>query len=177
MKSPSRWLLALAMAGLVTASIVSTRAWLSVDVHERLELRYRSRLGSLSESQASLLVRRMGQHGEQWLDLLVAASADERRAVAAAAELELRELVDRWAELPEENSPHVADLARLLATQVTELPPERRHLAHSLARRLLDWPVDIQLVNAAKLIADCQTVLLLPRVEPVQIRVAAPIDL
>src|SRR6266850_7660855 len=167
------WLLVLAMAAVILGGASLARAWLLAGVRDRLAQKYQQRLASLSERQAALFVRRLAHSEGEWLDVLVAASADERPAVAAAAEVELCEMVDRWAELAEESSSYVADLARLLAQQAPGLPPQRRHLAHSLAQRLLDWPIDGRLVDAAELIADCQSVLLLPRAEPAEIRVAA----
>jgi hypothetical protein len=168
-----RWLLVLATVAVIGVAFSLARAWLLADVRDRLTQKYQQRIASLSERQAALLVRHLAKSDGDWLDVLVAASADDRPIVAAAAETELRELVNRWAQRPEESSTDVADLARLLAQQAQELPPQRRHLAHSLAQRLLDWPVDGQLVDAAQLIADCQAVLLLPRVEPAEIRLAA----
>jgi hypothetical protein len=53
-----------------------------------------------------------------------------------------------------------------LAQEAPQLPAERRHLAHALARRLIEWPVDGRRVDAAQLIADCESVLMLPRLEP-----------
>jgi hypothetical protein len=53
------------------------------------------------------------------------------------------------------------------------MPPERRDLAHSLAQRLILWPIDGRRVDTASFIADCQLVLLLPQAEQTEIRVAA----
>jgi hypothetical protein len=167
------WLLVLAMAAVIVSASSRARTWLRVGVRDRLTQKYQQRLGGLTERQAALLVRRLARANGDWLDVLVAASADDRPAVAAAADTELRELVDRWAELPEENAPHIADLAGLLAQQAPRLPAERRQLAHSLAQRLIDWPIDGRLVDSAQLIADCESVLVLPRIDFSVARVAA----
>jgi hypothetical protein len=174
MKSLSRWLLVLAMAVFVGAGAWLASALLEAGVHSRLTHKLQQRVASLPDQQAIRLVRHLALEDGQWLDVLVAASADDRPAVAAAAERALRELVDRWAELaPEESSPRAAELASLLAEQAPPLPTERRQLAHSLAERLIDWPVDAQRVDVAKLIADCHSVLLLPWGELIDIRLAA----
>src|SRR5207244_4265702 len=94
----------------------------------------------------------------------------------AAAQLELHELVDRWATLPaDESSSRVSPLATALAMHAREVPPGQRHFMHSLAHRLIDWPIDGQQIDAAKFIANCEAVLLLPVVEDPEIRIAATI--
>jgi hypothetical protein len=164
-----RWLLMLAMAALVVWGASLARTWTFGAVRTRLSHRYQQQIASLPEPQAVRLVRRLGEDDSQWLDVLFAASGDERPAVAAAAERHLRELVDRWAEMPPgESSPIVASLAGVLAQQAPQLSAERRRLAHALAQRLIEWPLDARRVDVAQLIADCESVLLLPRAEPLE---------
>jgi len=167
------WLLVLAMTALIVSATALARDWLLADVRDRLSQKYQQRVAAFSERQAALLVRRLAQNDDQWLDALVAAAADDRPAVAAAAETELREMVDRWAELPQQHSAQIAGLARLLAQQAPLLPAQRRDLAHALVQKIIDLPVDGEHVDAAQLIADCQPVLVLPRAERAELRVAA----
>jgi hypothetical protein len=176
------WLLVLAMAGVVASTAWLARGWMLAATHQRLEQQYQQRIATLPEGQAARLVRELARRDRAWIGVILAASADDRDAVAAAAESELRDLVERWSALPAaESSSHVAELASLLAGHAPRLPAERRHLAQALAERLIVWPIDGRQVDVARLIAECQAVLLLPRTEPADIRVATtavspPID-
>jgi hypothetical protein len=173
MRPMPRWLLALAMTAAIAGGSSLARPWLQKSVEARLTRKFEARLAALDEHEAVKLVHRLAVVEGDWLELLVAASADERSALAAAAEAELREEIDRWTKEPEERSESVALLAGLLAEQAPRLAPERRLLAHALALRLIDWPINSRRVDAARLIADCQTVLLLPRADATVVRVAA----
>ena len=80
----------------------------------------------------------------------------------------------RWTRLAvDESSPRAARLAHALAATAENLPADRRAFVRSLAHELTVWPVDGRVVDAAQFIADCQTVLLLPLTEPIEVRVAA----
>lgn len=175
MKAVARpsWLLIFVMAAITAALAWQARGRLLAATRERMARQYGQQIAALPDRQAARLVSQLAQDDDQWLEVVVAASADGRTAIAAAAESELRNRVLLWAELPSaESSPLVASLASLLAQQAGDLPAERRHLAHSLAQRLITWPVDGSRVDMARFIADCQTVLLLLPVEPTEIRVA-----
>ena len=148
--------------------------WLVTGVRDRLATGYRQTLARLSDDDAARLVRRLAHSDTQWLEVLVVASGDQRPDVAKAAAAELLDLVARRQTLPPENSAlWTAELARLLALHAPSLPPQRRHLAFSLAQQLIEWPVDGRLIDAAQFIANCETVLLLPRSDEPEIRLAA----
>lgn len=169
-----RWLRVLALAAIIPAGAWLMRSWLRSTTVDQMQRQYQSQITALSDRDAVQLIRRLAQEDAAWLDVLVVTSSDERPRVAAAAELELRELVDRWASLPPaDNSWRVAKLAAVLARHAANHSADKRHLVHSLAHRLMDWPIDARQIDAAGLIANCETVLLLPVAEPAEIRVAA----
>jgi hypothetical protein len=148
--------------------------WLLPGTRERLIERYCSDVRTLPEERAARLVSRLAEKDGQWSEVIVAATADDRPLVASAAESELRSLVVRWATLPAaESSPRVAALSRALNETAASLPPDRRSFARSLAHQLIVWPVDGSVIDVAQFIADCEAILLLPVVEPVEIRVAS----
>src|SRR4051812_35922870 len=170
------WLRMLSLAALVP--LTGWLAWpaLRTTTVERVAHQHQAQIAALSDRDAVQVIRRLAQEDALWLDVLVAASRDERPGVAAAAQLELREIVDRWAALPAtENSTRASQLAAVLAGHAAEVPPRQRHFMHSLAHRLIDWPIDGQQIDAAKFIANCETVLLLPVLEDPEIRLAATI--
>jgi hypothetical protein len=170
----NRWLLILSMAGTVAAAALLARHSMLAATHRWLERHYERQIAALSERQAVRLVRELARRDQPWIGVLLSASADDRVAVATTAESELRDLVERWSSIPiSQISPQVAELASLLAVHAPRMPAERRHLAHALAERLIVWPVDGRQIDVARLIANCESVLLLPRTEPVEIRVAA----
>jgi hypothetical protein len=104
----------------------------------------------------------------------VSALADPRPAVADSAENALRSRIQHWSQWRSaEVSPRVATLAGLLAESAERIPPERRPQVQNMAQRLLAWPVDGTLVDAHRLIADCETLLRLPVPPPAELRIAA----
>jgi hypothetical protein len=160
----------LLLSGAIFCGLSLGRGWTLSATRARLSLRYQAQIAVLPEGRAVRLLRTLGQAEGEWSDVLLAASADARPAVAEAAERTLREAVDRWARLPAgESSVHIAGLARLLAHEAPRLAAERRQVAHALAERLIEWPIDGRRVDAGRLIADCESVLLLPRAEPTQL--------
>jgi hypothetical protein len=169
-----RWLRMLALAAIIPAGAWLVRPWLRSTTIDQMQRQYQSQIVALSDRDAVQLIRRLAQEDAAWLDVLVATSSDERPTVAAAAEWELRELVDRWANLPPaDSSSRIAKLAAVIARQAKDISAHKRLLIHSVAHRLIDWPIDGQQIDAARFIANCQTVLLLPVAEPPEIRVAA----
>jgi hypothetical protein len=176
MKSENRvrWLLIAALASLTVVGAWRVRHRLLDATQQRLVRSYQQRLISLPEREATSLIQRLAQSDDQFLEILVWASADDRPFVSMTAQRELQDLVDQWSSLqPHESSNRAAMLARQLAVHAASMPPERRDLAHSLAQRLILWPVDGRQVDTARFIADCQSVLLLPQSEQTEIRVAA----
>jgi len=176
MKSENRvrWLLIAALASLTVVGAWRIRHRLLDSTQQRLVRSYQQRLISLPEREAASLIQRLAQSDDQFLEILVWASADDRPLVSTTAQRELQDLVDQWSNLPSQDSSNRAvRLARLLAVHAASMPPERRDLAHSLAQRLILWPVDGGHEDTARFIADCRSVLLLPQAEQSEIRVAA----
>jgi hypothetical protein len=169
-----RWLLVASIAVLAVAGAWLLRGWFLDSTRARLTQSYQQRLMLLPERDAARLVQRLAQDQDQWLEILIWASADDRPLVGTTAQRELQDRIDQWASLPLQNSADRAvRLARLLAVYAPSTPPERRHFAHSIAQRLILWPVDGRHLDTASLIADCESVLMLPRADQVEIRVAA----
>jgi len=171
-----RWLRMLALAAMVPLAGWLARPWLRTTTVEQLERQYQAQIVALSPYDAAQLVHQLAEEDSLWLNVLVAASSDARPKVATAAQVELREMIDRWATLlPEESSFRVSQLAEALAQNAASQPPGQRQFIHSLAHRLLDWPIEGQEIDAAKFIANCEAVLLLPVAEDSDIRVAAAV--
>jgi hypothetical protein len=171
--SGAPWLLVLAVLASVAVAMWFARGRIQPWTHQRLTQQRLHELAGLPEPNAAQLVRRLSQD-DQWLAVFVAAAADARPAVAGAGRAALLDRLEHWAQLPAgESSPQVAALAQLLAEQAPRLSPEHRAFSQSLAHRLLLWPVDSRKVDAAGLIADCETVLNLPGEEPQPIQLAA----
>src|SRR5262245_31176607 len=170
----SRLLLVVAVTAATFAAVWPASAWLLASVRTRLATGYQQSLAELSDQEAARLVRRLAHGDAQWLEVLVQASGDERPDVAKAAATALQGLVARWRTMPPEGTAAgMAKLARLLAQHAPTLPPQRRHLPFLLTQQLIEFPVDGRLIDAAQFIDDCQTVLLLPRSDEPEIRLAA----
>ena len=164
--SGRHWLMALLLVAAVAATLRLARPSLESWTHGRLTKQHQRELMSLLEPDAAQLVRRLSSD-EQWLAVIVAATADTRQAVAAAARAAILNHLEHWSRLsPAESSPRAAELAALLADQAARLPSEQKLFAQSLAHRLLLWPVEGRTIDTARLIANCQTVLNLPADEP-----------
>ena len=169
-----RRLLMLALIFSMVAGAWFGHGWLASRARARLAQQYNERLQNLPEAAAEQLVRELARDPDAWLELIVSATGDSRGSVAAAAEAELQANVEQWSLLsPAESSGRAGKLARLLADHAPHLPADRRDAAHGIAQRLITWPLDGRQVDAAKLIADCQQVLLLPRSDGAALRMAA----
>jgi hypothetical protein len=128
-----------------------------------LAVRHQHRLAQLSDEGAVLLISRLAEADDEYLDLIVLALQDRRPRVASAAEQALAARVERWSRWPKaEALPRVAALASLLSESAERIPLERRPALHRLAERLLAWPADGQLIDGHRLIVDCEKLLRLP---------------
>jgi len=162
------------LAAVLLAAVPAVRAWLMPQTRERLAQQYGDQIAAFSEEPAARLVARLAADGDQWLDVLLAATLDSRPLIARAAEHELSDRLLQWATLPaKESSPRAAMLGRALAQRAPAIPPEQRAFSRRLALQLVDWPIDGRVIEAGAFIADCQAVLLLPVAEPVEVRVAS----
>ena len=169
-----RVVLVLATMALVAGAAWACRPRLQAWTRARLAQRLLSEVAAQSEEQAVRLVRELDQDDPEWLVVFVAAFADQRPAVAAAGQAALVDTVERWqGQTAEGYTSRVATLASLLAAQSPRLAPERLVVAQGLAHQLLAWPINSRQADSARLIADCQTILSLPRPELEEIRLAA----
>lgn len=172
--SRSRWPILLAALAIIVLSAWLGRANLDRWTRSRLAVQYQRELSRRSDQQAARLVERLAAADDEYLDLVVLALADRRPAVASAAEQALLTRVEIWSQWPSrEASPRVAGLASLVARSSDKIPLEQRGFLHRLAERLLAWPVDGQLVDAPRLIADCEQVLRLPLPTLPEVRLAS----
>ncbi len=168
-----------AILALLAIGILAIAAWLSRPqiaawTRGHLARRLQGEIAAQPEGKAAQLVRLIEEDDPEWLGVIVAALADSRPAVAFAGEARLLDLVESWEHSPpEEKSSRVGVLARLLATGAPRLPPAQLAIVQGLAQKLLAWPIDGRLVDAARLFADCESVLQLPIPETAEIRLAA----
>lgn len=168
----TRWLLALAVLASIVAGGWLIRSRLDAWTRTRLAAEQRERLLELPEAGAARLIEQLATD-DDYLELVAHSLIDARPQVADSAERGLITMIDRWESLPASDaSPRVARLARELARTSDELPPTRRRIAHTLAERLLWWPVEKQQIDGSRLIADCEAVLRLPLPVEVPYRVA-----
>ena len=141
---------------------------------QRLVRQRREQIASLSDRRAARLVLQLAENDDEWIDAIVAAWADPRASVARAGQVATLGLEQRWSALPPQDaSPRIARLARLLAQHAPQMDALRREAAIALAQRLLDLPLDGREMDSAQFISDCQSVLVLPVAPPDEIRLAA----
>jgi hypothetical protein len=172
--SRSRRILALAALLAIVLGAWLGRGRLQQWTHARLAAEQQRQLAQLSDEGAAVLIARLAEADDEYLDLIVLALAEPRPAVADAAQEALIERMARWSQWrAEESAPRACALAGLLAESAERIPDERRPLLHSLAQRLLLWPVDGRSVDSEKLIADCERLLRLPLPAMADLRVAA----
>lgn len=168
----TRWLLALAALASIVAGGWLVRGRLDAWTRTRLAAEQRARLVEMPETGAARLVEQLATD-DNYLELVAHSLTDSRPQVADSAERGLTTMVARWQHLPANDaSPRVARLARELAIASEELPPTRRRFAHTLAERLLWWPIEKQRIDGSRLIADCEAVLRLPLPVEVPYRVS-----
>ena len=172
------WLVWVLAVVVVVGSGLVVRGWLSDWTQRQLRERQVRRIQALPEAQAAALVRQLFQLDQQAPAVLVPLLADQRSAVADAAAFAIDRLVADWTRLKrDESTPRIAMLASELAAVAPKLPGERRRWAQALATRLVIWPLNDAVVSG-QVVADCETVLRLPRdegtdVDNITVRVAA----
>jgi hypothetical protein len=159
------WLFWLVVAAIGGGGIVAAQYWLRPlrILAERIE----RELDELPPADVNTRLRQLAAFGEDGIPSLARAMRHPRREVAEGARGVLSEELDRWQLIaPAEASRRLATLARELARDIEQAPPEFRAGASDLATRILLWPVDARAVDQAQLVADCEQVLLaaeLPR--------------
>ena len=163
------------VAILCSAAVVRTR--LQITLRQRLAQEYQQTLAGLSDQSACELLHQLAQDDVSWLTVLIGACADSRPSVAEVARSELRDAVRRWADLsPAESTPLAVDAAEQLARLAPQLAIDQRDWAIALAERLMNWPLAGGRANVAQHIANCETVLLMPRAERLEVRIATNRD-
>jgi len=167
------------VVALLAVGIIAVVAWLSRPpmaawTRARLARTLQSEIAAQPDDKAARLIRLIEEDEPEWLAVIIIALADSRPAVAVAAETRLVELLETWERsAPREKSSRVGAVAGLLAAGAPQLPPARVAFARALAQKLLAWPIDSRLVDAARLFADCQAILELPVPETADVRLAA----
>jgi hypothetical protein len=173
-KAHTWWLLVLiAAAGITAAAGLGRRTLVSWTRRRWLE-QCQAQLAALPQQRAARLVPQLADADLDGLPLLIAACSDRRQAVADSAARSSQALAERWSQLPPaEAAPRVAALAGLLAQQAPQMAPAQQEVARSLAKRLIDWPIDSRQIDLPQFIADCEAVLRLPASPPEELRLAA----
>ncbi|MEX0642149.1 MAG: hypothetical protein WD468_05585 [Pirellulales bacterium] len=146
----------LAMAAALLLIFAASRTWQRSALADHLH----SELGDADTDQIALLVRQLGELGDEGIPPLVRALGSPRPTVAERARRELLQLLEIWDALePAESSPKLAVLAASLAEEVGEFDPSARRVAAELAHRLLLRPTDGDVIERDTLIASCEAVL------------------
>jgi hypothetical protein len=153
------WWLVPAIVVVVMGSWLA-RAKLSAWTRARLAEEEQAVIASLPEGQAAEMVRRLPEIGDEGLEVLAFALADKRQEVTAAARSALIALLTDWQDLPiDERSLQAERLASALADQAPKLSPDALVIAQYAARLLLSWPANGRRIDAAALIANCESIL------------------
>ena len=147
MKSENRlrWLLIAALASLTVVGAWRIRHRLLDSTQQRLVRSYQQRLISLPEREAASLIQRLAQSDDQFLEILVSATADDRPArqhdSPARAARPRRSMVEPAAAefiAPRRQAgPTIGSARRIAAARAPRPGPFARPAADSMARR---WP-------------------------------------
>ena len=78
MKPRIRWLRMLALAAMIPLAGWLAQPWLKSTTVDQMQRRYQQQIAALPERDAVQLVHCLAQEDSLWLDVLVAASSDER---------------------------------------------------------------------------------------------------
>src|SRR5262245_32602178 len=97
--SAARWLLTLALLVAAVAGGRLVRPHVSAWTQGRLVQLQQAELAAAPEAAAAQIIRRLAQD-EQWLAVIVAALADTRPPVAAAARTSVLNHIESWNQLP-----------------------------------------------------------------------------
>ncbi len=143
-------------AGLFVLGLVATSQY-----PRFLAAHWRTRLATVSEDRAPVLLESVARLGEPGVPVLVEALGSKRPGVAAAAKRVLGEELQRWEMLrARDYSPKLAILARSLANRAGDFGPAARAEAAELASQVLRlWTLDQDVVDPLAVIADCEAVL------------------
>jgi hypothetical protein len=133
----------------------------ALSTHQRLVHQHLQRISALPGPEAAQAVHELAADVRLMVEVLAAALADERTEVSRAAGQELLNLVETLSQVPHsEGEAGAVALADHLASQVDRISADRRPTAAAIALRLMHWPLIDRQKDAAKLIANCETILL-----------------
>jgi len=126
-----------------------------------LAARWRSRLATVPDERAAVLVEGVARLGDPGIPVLVEALGSERECVATAGRRVVYEELQRWETLrARQYSPKLAILTEALADRVDEFGPAARRDAAELAAQILRlWALDDEVVDPAEVIARCEKVI------------------
>lgn len=155
-----RWWWLLPVVAAVVLSGLLARARLGVWTRARLASERQAEIAALPEQDAAILVRRLPEIDAEASAIVAFALADQRPQVAAAAIAALAELLESWQDLPiEERSTRAEQLASALARHAPSYSADAITAAQNAARLLLNVPTNGRRIDAAALIADCESIL------------------
>jgi len=126
-----------------------------------LAAHWRSRLATVPDERAAVLVEGVARLGDPGIPVLVEALGSERECVARAARRVVYEELERWEALrARQYSPKLAILTEALADRVAGFgPPARRDAAELASQILRLWALDDKVVDPTEVIADCEKVI------------------
>jgi hypothetical protein len=155
-----RWWWLLPVVAVVVLGGSLARARLGAWTRGRLAAERQQEIASLSEEEAALLVRRLPEIDAEASPIVAFALADRRPQVAAAAIAALAELLESWQGLPlDEHSMRAEQLASALASHAPSYSADALTAARNAATLLLNVPTNSRRIDAAALIADCESIL------------------
>ena len=152
------WLLPVVAAVVLGGSLA--RARLGAWTRGRLATERQAEIAALSEQEAAILVRRLPEIDAEASPIVAFALADQRPQVAAAAIAALDELLESWHDLPTDaQSTRAEQLASALAGHAPSYSGDALTAARNAATLLLNVPTNGRRIDAAALIADCESIL------------------
>jgi hypothetical protein len=155
-----RWWWLLPVVAVVVLSGSLARARLGAWTRARLVVERQAEIAALPEQEGALLVRRLPEIDAEASAIVAFALADQRPQVAAAAITALAELLESWQDLPiDEQSTRAEQLASALASHAPSYSTEALTAAQNAATFLLNVPTNGRRIDAAALIADCESIL------------------
>ena len=119
-----------------------------------------SELSTVRDEDVELRLEQIAALGEQSFPTLVSALHSERQIVAQTAASVLRQELAEWERRSSaETSRIVAELAHELAGHSVRPGPYSGSASIQLATRLLLWPIDRELIDGQRLVADCELII------------------
>ena len=161
MRKESRTLRILAIGGVAVLGLaLGCGFWWGHPFDSYLLHRWASELNTLSDAEVPSRLDQIAALGDQSFPTLVTALHSERQIVAEHASLVLqRELGQLELRSTKDTSRLVAVLATELASHHAAPGPYSGPGSMWLATRILLWPIDRKLVDAERVVADCESII------------------